>query len=235
MVPPGTEAHTHWEVDMSNTAALAVDASNDRDQHFLTHNREVWLSAVTERLRPIFKAAGHDIPKVRVSVGFPTKGGAGSRQRVVGQCHYAGGSADGTVEVFIHPGLEELPLDAVEDAAQAHGVTSTLAHELAHACLPPSTGHKGAFVTLVRALHLEGKPTATTPSIEFASMITGLLDGLPPYPGAKLTVVPGPKQSTRLLKVYCPDDGYTMRITNLWLMQAVPDCPLCQVPMLVNP
>lgn len=36
-----------------------------------------------------------------------------------------------------------------------------------------------------------------------------------------------PGSSTRLIKVYCPECGYTMRVTRKWLEAAVPRCPVC--------
>ncbi len=37
--------------------------------------------------------------------------------------------------------------------------------------------------------------------------------------------LPAPKQGTRMLKVICPADGYTIRTTNKWLQVGFPTCP----------
>jgi hypothetical protein len=47
-------------------------------------------------------------------------------------------------------------------------------------------------------------------------------------------LVPVVPQATRLLKVYCAEDGYTARITQRWITRGIPDCPLCKTPMIVE-
>ena len=55
-----------------------------------------------------------------------------------------------------------------------------------------------------------------------------MLEELGPYPHAALTAGLSsgkPKQGTRMLKVECPEDGYTLRTTAKWLAVGVPTCP----------
>lgn len=47
-------------------------------------------------------------------------------------------------------------------------------------------------------------------------------------PAGLVPVKPG---GTRLLKVYCPSCGYTVRVTKRWLDKAVPVCPVCHITM----
>jgi hypothetical protein len=47
---------------------------------------------------------------------------------------------------------------------------------------------------------------------------------LPVEPAAKPAVKPG-VQGTRMLKVECPDCGYTLRTTRKWLDTGLPSCP----------
>jgi hypothetical protein len=55
--------------------------------------REAWLNAFVAAARPKFKEVGAELPKkVRVSIGFSSKGG----QKVIGQCWIPDAIEDGT-------------------------------------------------------------------------------------------------------------------------------------------
>ena len=152
--------------------------------------REEWLQAATALLEPLFEGTPANPHPVRVSVGFPA--GSRGRNKAIGQCHYA--ADDAVPQVFIHPEL----VDPVR-------VLDVLAHELAHAYLPAGTGHKGHFVTTVRALGLEGKATATVAGEAFKVDALEVAEALGPYPHARLTYdnAAGKKQTTRQIKVEC--------------------------------
>lgn len=185
-------------------------------------NRERWLTELAALMAPRFEAEGFPIPRVRVSVGFPFR----SRGATIGQCWAPEVSSDGVSEIFISPQVDES--DAVH----------VLVHELAHAAVGIPEGHKGNFTKLIRALGLEGKPTATVagPATEWAYELSR---SLPYYPhgemdmGGGFTIggpTPGvpipssgdpsperPKQSTRLVKLECGGCGYIARTTRKWL------------------
>ena len=68
-------------------------------------NREEWLTAALEEIRPIFDAAGHPLPAhIRVSVGFPL---TFKRTRKMGEAYPAASSGDQTVEVLIAPTVDD--------------------------------------------------------------------------------------------------------------------------------
>ena len=48
--------------------------------------RERWLLEAIEGLAPLFRAAGVELPVVKVSVGFPPTGGLKKNRRVLGVC-----------------------------------------------------------------------------------------------------------------------------------------------------
>jgi hypothetical protein len=179
-------------------------------------NREAWLTALTERLRPRFVVVGASVPaEVRLSCGWPSRGATSSQHRRIGECWHHECSADGHREVFISPTLS----DPVEVAA-------VVVHELVHAA--GHMGHGAGFGKVARALGLTGRMTATVPSEALRADLTVLVSELGPYPHGTLT--PGDnerKQSTRLLKVACPDEecGYTVRVTAKWLEVGFPTCP----------
>lgn len=181
--------------------------------------REEWLVAATDALRPLFAALGEEIPTVRVSVGFA--GGRGSKTSTIGQCWSGAASADGTAQIFVSPVLG--------DAAR---VLDVLAHEIVHAVnfSRGESGHGAAFARIAKRLGLEGKMTATVAGGALASELRAIANRLGAYPHAALSAADGlgsvPKQGTRMLKVECPESGYTLRTTAKWLdAYGAPICP----------
>ena len=190
-------------------------------------NREAYLTALVEQVRPRFFALGAPFPEsLHLSVGFPSKGGLARKARRIGECWDASASADGQRHIFISP----LLVDPVE-------VGATLVHELAHAALPDGVGHTKPFAGLAQALGLEGKPTATTAGADLRSQLLSLTSALGPYPHAGLShlVLGGDKpQTTRMLKTVCPEPGcgYTVRLSRQWLDLGAPLCPIHTLSML---
>jgi len=178
--------------------------------------REEWLREAVGLMAPfIHERTALTVPDgLWVSVGFPVTGArAGARNQRIGECHYA--TADGVPAVFIHPTLD--------DGAR---VLDVLLHEALHAALPVGTGHRRPFAKAATACGLDGKPTATVASEALAPVLAGWMDTLGPYPHAKVDTSGRKKQTTRMLKVACPDDGYTVRMTRKWLDEmGTPSCP----------
>lgn len=179
----------------------------------MTHTtREAWLTAGIEMLRPHFAAHGAELPATRVSVGWP--GGRGKKAHTIGQCWPPTLSADGTAEIFISPAIQD-PQETI----------ATLAHELIHAWDKNQHGHKGPFVTMMRAIGLEGKPTASVAGPMLAALIGSITTELGHYPHAALSDTGRKKQTTRMIKLECPECGYTIRTTRRWIAVGMPTCP----------
>lgn len=177
-------------------------------------NREGWLAAMTDALRPLFEVAGYPLPdKIAVSVGFPSRRALANQHRIYGQCWRPETTEDGTSTVFVSPLLS------------GEGAAGVLAHELAHAATP-GAGHKGAFVACCKAVGLtDGPPTSVNPGPELAAILKELAEPLGAYAHSPITPLSVPaKQSTRMLKVVCGDCGYTLRTTQKWLDIGVPSC-----------
>lgn len=199
------------------------------------HTREAWLLAAVEVLRPRFAEVGLPLPeKVHVSVGFGGNSRAESAN-VLGVCWARRASDDGVNHIFISPELG--------DTAR---ILDVLIHELIHAADDCASGHRGAFAEAATRLGLEGKMTATVASLPLAAEMIVLAEELGTYPHGALSgysarrapktpgdggealppVSSGPKgQGTRMLKVMCPADGYTVRTTAKWLAIGLPTCP----------
>lgn len=166
--------------------------------------REEWLARFTEAARPLFKKAGHPIPKrVRCSVGFPSKG---IRSKTIGECWADTATKDGVCEIFIRPSLQD----------NGSRIADVLTHELCHAALGWDEGHGKVFRRLATSLGLTGKMTATTAGPAWHSWADPIISELGKFPGAQLTgeLAGGKKkQTTRMIKLTCDGCGWTCRTT----------------------
>lgn len=167
--------------------------------------REEWLVEFTRRAQPVFKRHGYEIPKVRMAVGFTSKGAKTNR---IGECWTNRASEDGACEIFITPLLSD-----------ASRIADILTHELIHAVLGTEVGHKKPFVDAMKKLGLTGKPTATIAGPGWHEWADKIVSALGPLPHAAL--VPGgngeKKQTTRLIKCECSVCGFTFRAAAKWL------------------
>mgnify|MGYP003450607544 FL=1 len=184
-------------------------------------NREQWLQDAVEHLAPVFKQrTGLSVPEVHASVGFPSKGGTSTKKRVIGQCWP---TQEHGAQIFISPLLDD-----------AFDVLAVLVHELVHA-LHPDSGHRGDFVASARSMGLTKPWTATSAGEDLEPVLTQLIGELGEFPHSKIE--PGsPKlkpQTTRMRKIECPEDGYTVRTTLKWLDIGLPTCP-CGTEMEVS-
>ena len=184
-------------------------------------NREQWLQDAVEHLAPVFRQrTGLGLPDVHVSVGWPSTRGLSAKRRTVGQCWP---TQEHGAQIFISPLLDD-----------AFDVLAVLVHELVHA-LHPDSGHRGDFVASARSMGLTKPWTATSAGEDLEPVLTQLIGELGEFPHSKIE--PGsPKlkpQTTRMRKIECPEDGYTVRTTSKWLDIGLPTCP-CGTEMEVS-
>ncbi len=186
--------------------------------------REAWLQHAVELLAPLFTEIDVELPPVHVSVGWPSRGGTGSKKKVIGQCWKASVSGDGVSQLFISPVLGGSTSN--EDMIKLLGV---LIHELIHAADDCESGHKGAFAQMAKQIGLTGKMTATTVGEELAGKLESVLVDLGEFPHAALNPFEmeqqRPKQTTRMIKLVAPDCDYTVRTTRKWIEEGLPKCP----------
>jgi SprT-like family len=116
--------------------------------------REAWIAAAVEFFKPEFEAYGYPFhAQVRVTCGWPSRGGLAPKKRTVGECWSTTASADGANEIFISPVIS----DPVE-------VVSVLLHELVHAAVGTKYGHGEVFRSLAVKMGLTGPMRSTFPS-----------------------------------------------------------------------
>ena len=189
-------------------------------------NRETWLNAMAKELKRLVFAPAKiklDLRKVKISVGYPPKGGAKKGYKTIGVC-FARVCSDANVnEIFINPCL---------DKSQVTKVAGVLVHELIHAVDDCKNGHKAPFRKMAIACGLTGKMTATTETPELAETIKKIEKKIGKYPHKKLNYEIGrKKQSTRNLKIECPKcadiDPYFVRMSRTMYEKAAPNCGVC--------
>ncbi len=182
--------------------------------------REEWLLRATERMRfNLFARNGAEIPEVKVSVGFPAGSRPTSKHKTTGQYWPGTASTDGIAQVFISPIIDK-PIEALE----------ILAHELVHAVYP-TDGHGSEFGRLARAIGLEGPLTATVAGEALKAELEVMAEGLGEFPHSAINFDSRKKQSTRLVKVWCKECGYTLRATQKWISKGTPSCVCNGKPM----
>jgi hypothetical protein len=185
--------------------------------------REQWLEASVRLMEPLFKNKGYEVPGVRVSCGFPSKGALAKKKMRIGECWHKEITVDGIAQLFISPLLR----NHVE-------VIGTLVHEVVHAVCGAKAKHGAIFKKCAVAVGLEGKMTETVAGKELIEMIEGWMKDLGAYPhqGLKPGMKPEKKQTTRMVKCECEECGYAVRTSRKWLDEAgAPLCPCNKKPM----
>jgi hypothetical protein len=105
-------------------------------------------------------------------------------------------------------------------------VGETVYHELCHAALDCEGGHGAEFKKLALAGGLVGKVKATMAGPLFIDVMQGIIERIGPYPHAPLRQKKSKKgTNTRQLRIQCPQCGYLLRGTKMWLTVAIPPCP----------
>lgn len=187
-------------------------------------NREEWLHKLAdEHLIPMFpdeykhyEKGPPSNRKLLITCGWPSSGGTGRKRKTLGECWHHSSAKDGTAHIFISPLLER----RVEIAA-------VVLHELCHAVLPAGVKHGPKFAAMARQVGLVGRPTDTEPGEELLQRLHSIMDTFPSYPHDVLVLRPAAerKQTTRMLKLECPECAYTIRTTRKWIEVGLPTCP----------
>lgn len=177
--------------------------------------REEWLDQVCQLLSDhVFKPVGYTIPKVKLSVGFPSKNATSTKKRTIGQCWKAECSEDRVNQIFCSPVLNN-----------SYEMADVLCHELVHAVDNCENGHKAVFKRICKDIGLtKGKATSASAGPELFLKIGSILRVVGPIPHSGLLASSIKKQTTRMIKVVCPDCGYTLRTTAQWLDVGLPIC-----------
>ena len=180
--------------------------------------REDWLTAAIEEMRPMVQAlANWGLPdQVRVACALPSNY---SRNGASGETWAPNHSTDTHWEIVVSSTL-----------ADPGAVFAALLHEAIHAAVN-DTKHTKTWIEAANALGLApvgpaSEPWArTTEGPAFHTTWGEIIDSLGPYPhGALLAGMNKPKQSTRMLKCWCPSCAWTFRATPKHIAKGLPTC-----------
>lgn len=185
-------------------------------------NREAWLQKAVKAMTPrLVETFGSEMPSVHVSVGWP--GGGSNREVTIGQCWPTTATADEVSQIFVSP---------IQGEADTQQVLAVILHEMIHAIDDCASGHRAAFARTAKALGFIPPLTSVAGRSEalndYLDEIAGQI-GLFPHAtiNANAAAADTPKkQSTRMIKIICPDDGYVARTSRKWLDDlGAPTCP----------
>ena len=181
--------------------------------------REDWLTDAVAQLRPIFDVIGKPIPnRIRVTAGHPINF---KRNRRLGDCHAAGDSADRSIEICVSPTIAKpVAVFTVLLSQLCRATAGALSYGTAYESIATEVGLVPTNVDT-----LDKWKTCTGNSM-FADLYGELIAGLGDYPHAALGVADSRTQSTRMLKAFCPECSYTVRLTSKWAAMGLPTCPL---------
>lgn len=203
-------------------------------------HRETWLNELAKLMAPRFEQLGYPLPKFRVSIGFTSRGVSGNAN---GECWDKRTTPDEHFTILISPA-----------EATSISIAAILNHELIHAAVGLKEGHKGKFAEMMKATGMQRPFTCSKPGDAFKAWVNPLIETLGDIPHAPLTVRQEhtraklvkrngggvdldeqgmqpennrpKKQTTRLKKAECSQCGYTVRVTNKWVVEVgPPHCP----------
>jgi hypothetical protein len=176
--------------------------------------REAWLMDALPSLVHLLDQAGAPaFPLPLISVGFPFGKRGGKTVKAIGQCWTL--SDQERAHIFVHPCLDEAVL-----------VLDVLMHELVHAAVGCTHGHRGPFVTLARAVGLEGPAPQAMAGETLRAKLRAIVGRVGPFPHRALDpqeLAKRKRQGTRMRKYTCPGCGQILRAATDGLrVQCVP-------------
>jgi len=184
----------------------------------MTLLREEWLMRAVVHLEPIFQRGGYQIPKVKVSIGFPSTGAKG---RHLGQCWGSKASEDGINQIFIAPNQAD-PIEVLD----------TLTHELVHAVDDCKSGHGEGFKRIATDVGLKGPMRSAGAGEYLKQDLIRIAEALGHFPHAKLLIARGASRAgIKRPGAKCAKCGYEIVMMKRYLQYGPPICPKDQEAM----
>jgi hypothetical protein len=178
----------------------------------ITLLREEWLIRAVAHLEPIFQRSGYQIPKVKVSIGFPS---TGAKSMHLGQCWGSKASEDGINQIFIAPNQA----DPVE-------VLDTLTHELVHAVDDCKSGHGEGFRKIATDIGLKGPMRSAGAGEYLKQDLIKIAQALGHFPHARLLISRGASRAgIKRPGAKCAKCGYEVVMLKKHLDMGPPICP----------
>lgn len=202
------------------------------------NNRELWLTRGVEALRPYLGRTDSPLPKVvKVSCGWPSRGGLSKTKRIVGEAFGTSRSANGSHETFVSPFV-----------SNAEDVLCVLLRELCQHCVGVDRLKaedeslrkiaRAEYDSLTKRMGFVGPRGALVPNDSLRHLLRTIAGELGPYPHASLDGYERvEKAGTRLIKYSCPSCGFIGRSSLENITKSGPPkvCGCGQGPMVVDP
>jgi hypothetical protein len=141
--------------------------------------REEWLCRAVAALGPVFAEAGYDLPPLRVSIGWTSRG----RGRYLAECWPRTASSIGVNEIFVVP--------TEDDSVR---ILDHLTHELVHAVDDCESGHGPGFRRIALDVGLEGRMPEARAGRQLRQRLRWIADVLGPIPHQKLNSPQRPRR-----------------------------------------
>lgn len=186
--------------------------------------REHWLNEAVEELRThINDFAKLSFPeRIRVSCGWPSKGGVSQARRVLGEYWEPEAAWDNVPQVFISPYVREPDV-----------VLAILLHQLLHACFGHGK-HDPDFRRAAKDCFLVGRGNDLAAGPELRAKLLEVAERLGTYDNSRLDALVEEKvdkpKAGRMLKAFCPanedhKEDYIVRLTRKQVDIGLPICP----------
>ena len=174
--------------------------------------REEWLMETVEQIKPIFEQVGYQVPRVKVSIGFPS---TGSKGRHLGQCWSTKSSEDGLNQIFLAPHLET-PVEYLD----------TLVHELVHAVDNCSSKHGAGFKKIAKDVGLKGPMRSAGAGESLMKDLVKISDLLGNFPHGRLNIPRlASNAGVKRTGARCNDCSYEIVMLKKYLKIGPPLCP----------
>lgn len=176
--------------------------------------REDWLREVASSMSGWFGDLGFPLPDFEVRSGFPS---VGRRSANITESWTEDDGA--SYVIFVRP-----------DRSEEIMVAAALAFQLCRIAVGQQDSHGYLFRHLAISIGLRGKKTESPPGALFKELIKPVLKRAGPMPSPEITPTHKEQkasQTTRLIKVSCPECGYVARVARKWLEDVgPPHCPV---------
>lgn len=170
-----------------------------------------WLEDALMEVKILFAEHGYDVPPVKVTLGFTSKG---LRSSTVGECWPRGASTSDINHIFISPAN-----------TSSEGIISTLIHECIHAIDNCEHGHGKEFKSIALKVGFKVPMRSTPASDELKQRIAGILGRIGVYGGSTIIAAHQPRLQKPPARAKCPECGYTISMLKDFLNVGPPMCP----------
>lgn len=184
-----------------------------RSGHSSGKVREDWLREVASAMKGWFDELGFPLPSFVVRTGFPA---VGRRSPNITDSW----TQDNGVSyvILVRP-----------DRSEAEDVAAAIAFQMCRIAVGERDQHGYLFRHLAISLGLKGSKHESPPGALFKEITKNILDQAGPLPSPEILQIDtdkAPGQTSRMIKVSCPECGYVARVSRKWLAEVgPPHCP----------